>query len=93
MVVGICRVALHLPDGHSLKAKRRVLSGLKARLCGAFNVSVAELDDQELWQRAVLGLACIANDARHVNRVLDQSCNMIRATPALEVLDVRLELL
>ncbi len=93
MVVGICRIALYLPEGHSLKSKRRVLSSLKTRLCGTFNVSVAELDDQNLWQRSVLGVACIGNEARHLNRVLDQSLNMIRATPALEVLDVRMELL
>ncbi len=93
MVVGICRIALHLPEGHSLKSKRRVLSSLKTRLCGTFNVSVAELDDHDRWQRSVLGIACIANESRHVNRVLDQSLNMIRAAPALEVLDVHIELL
>ncbi len=93
MVVGICRISLHLPEGHSLKSKRQILSSLKARLCRTFNVSVAELDDHDLWQRSVLGLACIANESRHVNRVLDQSLNMIRATPTLELLDVHLEFL
>ncbi len=93
MVVGICRIALHVPAGHSLKSKRRILSSLTTRLCGTFKVSVAELDDHDLWQRSVLGIACIANESRHVNRVLDQSLNMIRATPALELLDFRIELL
>ncbi len=93
MVVGICRIAVHVPEGRSLKAKRQVLSGLKTRLCRTFKVSVAELDDHDKWQRSVLGVACIANEARHVNRVLDQSVNMIRSTPALELLDFHIELL
>ena len=46
MVVGLCTVELRLPDGHSLKAKRQVLSSLKARLRGRFNISVAEVGDQ-----------------------------------------------
>jgi len=93
MVVGVCRIALHLPEGHSLKSKRHILSSLKTRLCATFNVSVAELDVHDLWQRTVLGIACIANESRHVNRVLDQSLNMIRAVPTLELLDSRIELL
>ncbi len=84
---------MHLPEGHSLKSKRRILSSLKTRLCGTFKVSVAELDDHDLWQRSVLGIACIANESRHVNQVLDQSLNMIRATPTLELLDVHMEFL
>ena len=71
MVVGVCQVSLHLPEGQSLKAKRQVLSSLKTRLCNKFNVSVAEIGDQDLWQRSFLGIACIANEASHVNRVQD----------------------
>ncbi len=93
MVVGVCRIEVHVPEGHSLKTKRQVLSGLKTRLCRTFKVSVAELDGHDLWQRSTLGIACIANESSHVNRVLDQSINMIRATPALELLDFRIELL
>ena len=92
MVVGVCRVDLHFPDGHSLKGKRQILSSLKARLGKTFNVSVAELEGQDLWQRSVLGIACIANEGRHVNRVLDQAVNMIRSNPTLELLDAQIEL-
>ena len=93
MVVGVCRIELHLPEGHSLKSKRQILSSLKTRLCNTFRVSVAELEAHDLWQRSVLGIACIANESSHVNRVLDQSINMIRSTPTLELLNVRIELL
>ncbi len=93
MVVGVCRIELHLPEGHSLKSKRQILSSLKTRLCQTFRVSVAELEDHDLWQRSVLGIACVANESSHVNRVLDQSINMIRTTPTLELLNFRIELL
>jgi uncharacterized protein YlxP (DUF503 family) len=93
MVVGVCQVDLHFPDEHSLKAKRQILSSLKSRLGKSFNVSVAELEGQDLWQRSVLGIACIANEGRQVNRVLDQVLNMIRSNPTLELLDSRIELL
>lgn len=93
MIVGVCQVRLHLPDGHSLKAKRQVLSSLKTKLCQAFNVSVAEVDDHDLWQRATLGIACVANEARHVNAVLDQTLNVIRANPNVELLESQIEIL
>lgn len=93
MIVGVCQVRLHLPDGHSLKAKRQVLSSLKTRLGQAFNVSVAEVGDHDLWQQAILGIACVANETRHVNAVLDQVLNVIRSNPHLELLESHIELL
>ena len=93
MVVGLCTVELHLPDGHSLKAKRQVLSSLKTRLRGRFNISVAEVGDQDLWQKSILGIVCIANETGRVNQVLDQVLNAIRANPLLELLQSRIEML
>ncbi len=93
MVVGLCTVELYLPDGHSLKAKRQVLSSLKTRLRGHLNISVAEVGDQDLWQKAVLGIACVANETGRVNQVLDQALNAIRANPSLELLQSRIEML
>ena len=93
MIVGVCQVCLHLPEGHSLKAKRQVLSSLKTRLGQNFNVSVAEVGDQDLWQRATLGIACVANETRYVNQVLDRVLKVIRSNPRLELLDSQIELL
>lgn len=93
MTVGLCTVELYLPDGHSLKAKRQVLSSLKARLRDKFNVSVAEVGDLDLWQKAVLAIACVANEAAHVNQVLDQTLNVIRTNLSLELVQSRIELL
>ena len=93
MIVGVCTVELFIPDGQSLKSKRQVLASLKARLRDKFNVSVAEVGEQDLWQKAVLGVACVANEKAYVNQVLDQVMNHIRSVPLVEVVQSRIELL
>jgi hypothetical protein len=93
MIVGVCTVELFIPDGQSLKSKRQVLNSLKERLRGKFNVSVAEVGGQDLWQKAVLGIACVANETAYVNQVLDQVLNQIRSLPAVEIVQSRIELL
>jgi uncharacterized protein YlxP (DUF503 family) len=75
MVVGLCTVELFIAESRSLKDKRQVLHSLKDRLHGKFNLSVAEVDGQDLWQKAVLGMACVANEGGHVNRVLEHACS------------------
>ncbi|HVA21463.1 MAG TPA: DUF503 domain-containing protein [Candidatus Micrarchaeia archaeon] len=70
MVIGSMRLTLHLPENHSLKGKRQVVQSLVARLRRTFNVAVAEVEDQDAWQVAVLGVACVSNDARHADAML-----------------------
>ena len=93
MVVGVYTVELFIADSQSLKDKRQVLHSVKDRLREKFNLSVAEVDGQDLWQRAVLALACVANESRHVNQVLDQALNLIRSDPTVEIVQSRVELL
>ncbi len=93
MVVGLCTVELLISGSRSLKDKRKVLHSLKDRLHGAFNLSVAEVEEQDLWQKAVLGIACVADEGRHVNQVLERALNVIRSMPAVEVVRSQLELL
>jgi uncharacterized protein YlxP (DUF503 family) len=71
MVVGLLTLEIHLPDAHSLKDKRQVVRKLKERLRARFNVAVAELDHQDLWQRATVGVVSLANEAPHVGQVLE----------------------
>jgi len=93
VIVGLCTIELFLADSQSLKDKRQVLLSMKDRLQHKFNLSVAEVDGQDLWQKAVLALACVANDGRYVNQVLDQALNLIRSNPAVEIVQSRVELL
>ena len=93
MIVGLCTLELHIPAVQSLKGKRQVLSSLISRLRNRFNVSVAEIDEQDLWQKAILGVVCVANDTGRVNQVLDQVLNFIRSNPSLEILRSQIEVL
>ena len=93
VVVGLCTIELFLSDSQSLKDKRQILSSLKDRLRQKFNLSVAEIDAQDLWQKGVLALACVANDGRYVNQVLDRAQNMIKSNPIVEIVQSRIELL
>jgi uncharacterized protein YlxP (DUF503 family) len=92
MIVGLCTVELFIAESRSLKDKRQVLHSLRDRLQGKFNLSIAEVDGQDLWQKAVLGMACVANERGYVNQVLDQALNLIRSVPAVEVVRTQLEL-
>ncbi len=93
MIVGACRIILHLPDAHSLKEKRHVVKSIIARVHNQFNVSAAEVEDQDLWQRAVLGIAVVSNDTQHANEVLSTIVNFIEgANPAAEMTDYELDI-
>ncbi|MFN2582226.1 MAG: DUF503 domain-containing protein [Candidatus Dormibacteria bacterium] len=73
MVVGTLTISLLVPESGSLKAKRQVVRSLTARLRQSFNAAVAEVGDQDLWQSAVIGVACVSADTRHA----DEMCQKI----------------
>ena len=72
MVVGILRLTLYIHGASSLKDKRQVLRKVTDRLRSRFNVSVAEVGDNDVWQKAIVGIAAVANDHSFVNEVLDK---------------------
>lgn len=72
MVVGVCTIYLELPGNGSLKGKRRVLKSLMARLRREFNVSVAEVGENDLWQSAALGVATVSNDPAYAHGLLSR---------------------
>ncbi|MEX0828697.1 MAG: DUF503 domain-containing protein [Nitrospirales bacterium] len=93
MIVGLCTVELHFPEAQSLKNKRKILVSLKTRLQNRFNISVAEIDECHLWQKAIVGIATVANETARVNQTLDHVLNDIRANPSLELVRSQIELL
>ena len=68
--IGVVTLELRLENSHSLKEKRHVVKSLKERLRHKFNVSVAEIDHQDLWQRATLAAVTVASDRGHAEKVL-----------------------
>ena len=91
MIVGLCRIDLFLPESHSLKSKRQVIKGLKDRIRNRFNVSVAEVEHQSLWQRASLGLVMVSDEKGYIDRTLQQILNLVHDEPRLRVLDYAFE--
>lgn len=77
MVIGVLQLTLYLPENHSLKGKRAVLRSIKSRVRTKFNVSVAEIDQQDTWQTIVLGVAQIGNERDHVDRCLREVSDFI----------------
>jgi uncharacterized protein YlxP (DUF503 family) len=71
-------VELRLPENQSLKGKRQVLKSVIARIHNRFNVSAAEVDDHDSWQRASIGISVVSNDDRHVDQVMANVVAFIR---------------
>jgi uncharacterized protein YlxP (DUF503 family) len=92
MFVGICTIEVHIPESGSLKTKRQSLRSIKDRIRHTFNVSVAEVDGNDLWQKSSLAVAAVSNDKSHLNQTLDHVVNMVRAVPELSLLDYQIEI-
>jgi uncharacterized protein len=92
MVVGLLHMELHLPASHSLKEKRSVVNHVKERLRTRFNASVAEVDHQELWQRAALGVAVVSSAPGGLDRVLRDILACVEREDRLQVLDYQIRI-
>ncbi len=77
MFVGVLRLTLHLPDPGSLKSKRHLLRSAIDRVKARFNVSIAEVAENDLWQKSVVGVAAVGNDHGFVNEALDKVADFI----------------
>jgi uncharacterized protein len=94
MVVGLCTIQLEIPMAQSLKEKRHVLRSLIRRIQNDFNVSIAEVDRQDAWQEAVLGVACVSGDAAYAHGLLTKVVQRIeRSRLDLMLLDYEIEML
>ena len=92
MHVGVCQIELRLPENHSLKGKRQVIKSIITRLQNKFNVSVAEVDNQDLWQLATLGVACVSNHRRHADETLTNVVKFVAQNyPDVELLGSQIE--
>jgi uncharacterized protein YlxP (DUF503 family) len=92
MHVSVCQLELRLPENHSLKGKRQVIKSIITRLQNKFNISVAEVDNQDLWQLATLGIACVSNHRRHADETLSNVVKfVVQNYPDVELLSSEIE--
>lgn len=94
MVIGACTIELHLPGNGSLKGKRSVLKSMISRLRREFNVSIAEVDMQDAWQTAVIGVVCVSNRQDYAHGLLTQVVSWIEHNrPDVQMVDYEIEML
>ena len=87
MVVGIVRCELHIPAAQSLKDKRQVVRSIKERIRERVRASVAEVEYQDLWQRAAIGIAVVAADGGQVRELLNSARQIVDSYLQAQVLD------
>jgi hypothetical protein len=93
MVVGICTIELSLPGNDSLKDKRSVLKPLLIHVRREFNVSVAEVDHQDAWNAATIGVASVSNDAAYLHGLFEKLVRWMDSTHLdVEVQDWQVEI-
>jgi uncharacterized protein YlxP (DUF503 family) len=92
VIVGTLKLRLVLRESHSLKDKRRVIKSLKDTLSNKFNISVAETDEQDVWQTAEIGVASVGTDGSFVQSVLTSVVNYVRFFGGVELVDSQQEL-
>jgi uncharacterized protein YlxP (DUF503 family) len=94
MVIGVCQITLHLPECHSLKEKRQIVKSIMARVHNQFEVAVAEVANNDLWQLATLGMSCVSNSSQHASEKLEHVRNYIEETrPDLIISNLETEIL
>jgi hypothetical protein len=91
VVIGVLRLELYFSGSTSLKSKRQILKRIKDRTHSRFNVSISEVDNGDLWQRATLGVAVVSKDQRYANGVLSRIADSIERENEAEVIDITLE--
>ena len=94
MNAGICKVHLRIPENMSLKGKRQVVKSITGKVRNKYNVAVAELANNDEWQIASIGIACLSNNRRYTNEVLSKVVNFIEAGRFdIEILDYEIEII
>lgn len=92
--IGVCHITLRLPENGSLKGKRQVVKSLQQRLHNRFNVSVAEVEHNDVWQLAGIAICVVSNSSAHANEVLSKALEYVHDLRLdAEVIDEEIEIL
>ncbi|WP_313757544.1 DUF503 domain-containing protein [Tissierella sp.] len=93
MIIGTCSLTLIIYETHSLKEKRHVIKSIIGRIQSRFNVSIAEVDLNDSWQRTMIGFACVTNDINHANQILSNVIKFIDEDSRVEIIENKIEIL
>ncbi len=92
MIVGVRTIDLHIPGCRSLKEKRFVIKSLRDRLRSKFNISVAEIDHQDLWQRSKIAIAAVNDSGAYIDGLLEKAMEMVDKERRVVIIDVNTEM-
>lgn len=93
MIIGSCVVELSLGGVFSLKEKRHIVKSIVQRIQARFNVSIAEVDAQDKWQYAVLGICCVSNSSAHANSMMSKVVNFIENDGRVVLINYSIEII
>lgn len=93
MIIGACSIKILIFESNSLKEKRHTLKSIIGRLKSRFNISIAEIDLNDSWQTALIGIACVTNSSSHANEIISKVIQFIDGDSRVEIIDYNIELL
>lgn len=93
MIIGTCKIYLYASSVHSLKEKRTIVKSMLAKVKNKFNVSIAEIENLDMHQSIVIGIACVSNSSSHANSCIQNVIEFIEQNTEAEVQDVVIEML
>lgn len=93
MVIGVCTIHLNIDDAFSLKEKRHVIKSIIERVKSRFNASVAEVDLNDKWKNAVIGIACVSNEAGHADSMLSKIVDFVENEGRAVLVDYSTEII
>ncbi len=93
MIIGLLTIEILIPNSASLKEKRRVLLSIKDRIKNKFNVSIAEIDAHDKWQRCVFGIVIISTDTKLIHSVFNNIITIFEENSEIEVINHNIQIL
>ena len=94
MHIAACKITIHIPTNQNLKGKRRIVKSLCANIQNHFNVAVAEVENQDKWQLATIGISSVSNDVRQLDELLAKLISYIETlTGEFQLLDIKREII
>ncbi len=93
MVIGIIKIVFRIHDNHSLKQKRKIVKSMVSRVKNRFNVSIAEIGSNDMWQRIELGITAVGNERTHIDSSLNSVISFLDKMYAAEIIDYSTEII
>ena len=92
MVIGTLKIEFYLSDNRSLKGKRKVIRSMVDKVKSRFNVSIAEVGSNDMWQKIELGISAVGNDRRHIDSSLSHVLGFLEALYLAQIVNTEIEI-